>query len=224
MKKLAMICLTILMFASLGVSAFATTGGFVSSPSGNQAPELIKGENKSEDCVAELTITAYVNRDQLSEDSRKKIEQAYSEIMGATDLDSLNAKIDEIAEERGVDSEYFAVSDLFDISESNCENHEGHSEFDVVLSAETLNNFVCLLHYYNGEWTVVENAKVTNNGEHLQFSVDEFSPFAIVVSNAEAPDQPAANNNIATAIAIVADVIVIAGIIVLIILMLKKRA
>jgi hypothetical protein len=34
----------------------------------------------------------------------------------------------------------------------------------------------------DGVWELVADAEVTNNGEHLKFSVDSFSPFAIVVN------------------------------------------
>lgn len=71
MKKIIMICLAIAMVASMGISVFATTGGFVSSPSGKPAPELVDGKNESEECVAKIVITAYSDRDKLSEDARK---------------------------------------------------------------------------------------------------------------------------------------------------------
>ena len=48
MKKIIAICLILTMIASLSLSVFAT-GGFLSSPSANPAPELIVGENEDED-------------------------------------------------------------------------------------------------------------------------------------------------------------------------------
>lgn len=195
MKKIVTVFLAMLMMLALSVSAFAETGGFVSSPSKNQAPELLEGKNESEDCVAQLIITAYGNRDQLSSEARQTLESAYAMILGAEDLSALNPRIAEITKELGVDVKSFAVSDLFDISPTECNGHVEHGHFDITLKPETLKNFVCLLHYYNGEWHIVDNAEVTHNGEHLEFDEDEFSPFAIVVSTEDISNVGDSGNN-----------------------------
>ena len=113
-------------------------------------------------------------------------------IAGRGDDNSFAAILARIAQERGLDVDDFAVSDFFDINHSGDENHETHGAFDIVLKAEALNNFICLLHYYNGTWTVVDNAEVTQDGTHLEFTENEFSPFAIVVYTGDFPiDSPA---------------------------------
>ena len=209
MKKLFALCLTVVMAVSLSFSAFAALGSFVSSPSGNSAPVLVSGENTSEDCVAEIIITAYADRDKMTEDARQKIEEAYSKIVGTQDVSSLSAAIAEAANKRGLNPAELAVSDLFDISSTNCEGHSAHGHFDITLKAETLKNFAFLLHYHGGEWHLVDNATVTNNGENLEFDANEFSPFAIVVYTGEAPVEPAPANN-TLKIVIIAAVVAIA--------------
>ena len=184
MKKVLIVCIAIVILFSMTVSAFAT-GAFVSSPSANRAPALVGCENESEDCVSELIVTAYGDRDDLSAEARKGIEAAYAAIRGAKNLGELNPELIAIAQALGISIDDLAVSDLFDISETECEGHEDHGRFDITLKPESLKNFVCLLHYYNGEWTIVENAEVTHNGEHLEFEEKEFSPFAIVVNTAD---------------------------------------
>ena len=193
MKKVLIVCMVLAMVASLSVAVFAAPGSFVESPSKNPAPELIKGENTSEGCTAQVIITAYGERDKLTAEKRQKLEEAYAMIVGTQDLSTLNGALKTQAEELGVSVSNLAVSDLFDISATDCSGHADHGHFDITLKADTLKNFVALLHYYNGEWRVVENAEVTNNGEHLEFDADEFSPFAIVVST-EAIPQPEPNN------------------------------
>lgn len=195
MKKLIKICLVVAIVASFSISAFATASGFVSSPTGKTAPELVSGKNESADCVSSLIITAFGDRDELSEEACQKIEEAYSLISEVQDLSALNGKIDELAKKLGLESSDLAVSDLFDISNTHCDGHEDHGYFDIKMKAETLKNFVCLLHYYEGEWDIVENAQVTNNGEHLEFYEDEFSPFAIVVSVGKTPVLPTVTQN-----------------------------
>lgn len=184
MKKVLTVILALCMVLSVGLIVSAETGAFVQSPSRNQAPTLVESKNESEDCVAKLVITAYTDRNELSEENCAKIEDAYKTIIGTTDLSTLNAKVKEYATKVGTDVKNLAVSDMFDISTTDCGAHEGHGHFDIALKADTLKNYVCLLHYYNGEWRIVENAKITQDGTHLEFTEDEFSPFAIVV-NAE---------------------------------------
>lgn len=186
MKKLFLIGAVVIVVMTMCVSAFANPGSFVASPSLNPAPELVEGTNESKDCEAEIVITAYGNRDQLATDARQAIEGAYADIVGAVDITTLNVDLAAVAEKLGVDASTLAVSDLFDISATNCnKSHEKHGKFDITLKSETLDNFVCLLHFHNGEWHIVDGAEVTNNGEHLEFEADEFSPFAIVVSTEE---------------------------------------
>ena len=69
------------------------------------------------------------------------------------------------------------------MDDSGCTDHDDHDNFEVVLAAETLENFVALLHMKSdGTWELIENADVTGEGTHLTFTVDSFSPFAIVVN------------------------------------------
>jgi len=193
MKKVLAICLMAVMVLGLSIPAFAAPGGFVSSPSGNQAPEIVEYHNESKDCKATLDVTPYADRNSLSEDACKKLEDAYSAVVNAKDLTSLSEALNELAKKLGIKASDLAVSDMFDISCNGCDDHENHGAFDITLKAETLKNFVCLLHYYNGEWKVVTDAEVTNNGTHLEFTEKEFSPFAIVVNTAAAGNAGSSN-------------------------------
>lgn len=209
MKKLLMICLVIVLAAQLCVAAFATTGGFISSPSGKPAPELVEGTNTSEDCEAEIIVTSYADRNDLPEEARQKLEEAYAIIRGTQDLTTLNELLGQIAKERGVAVEDLAVSDLFDISSTDCDGHEAHGHFDITLEADTLSHFVALLHYYNNEWHVVDSAEVTNEGTHLEFDADQLSPFAIVLSTGDAPAEPEDDNTLLIVGAVAAGVVIV---------------
>ena len=193
MKKLMMIGLVLAMALNMSLSVFAATGAFASSPSGQQAPVLVEAENESDDCVAQLLITAYGDRDEMSEKSRLQIEEAYAVILGTQDLSVLNEGVSEIVQDLKIETTDLAVSHLFDISASECNGHADHGHFEIKLEVDTLRNFVCLLHYYNGEWRIVENAEVTEDGSCLVFDEKEFSPFAIVVYTGEEPLEPDSN-------------------------------
>ena len=190
MKKVLVICLVMLMVAILGVTAFAAPNGFVSSPSGNAAPDVESFEPSDEDCTATLVVTPYGDKHELSKTLQAMLDAAYNSIVNADDLTSLNDDLAKIVKDRNLDSKKLAVSDLFDIHVAGCDYHEEHVDFDVTLSADTLSHFVALLHMNkDGEWELVADARVANNDEHLIFSVESFSPFAIVIdTSASSPD------------------------------------
>lgn len=191
MKKILAICLATIIAVCLSVGSFAAPGRFVSSPSGNPAPRLVSFEPTDDECTGQLNVISYAERDSLPADLKTLIETVYAEIAGTDDLTSLSADLSKLASDMNLDSKALAVSDLFDMNIVNCNQHEGHFNFNIVLSAETLDKFVALLHMNeNGEWELVENAKVTNNGENLEFSVKSFSPFAIVVNTEGESDVP----------------------------------
>lgn len=192
MKKVLALCLMMVLVVGMTVSVFAASNGFVSSPSVNPAPGLVSFVPGDEDCTAKLTITGYGDRHDLSDALVAMFEKAYNQIAGSKDLTELNAALAKLAAEKGIDGTDLAVSDLFDIHVTGCDYHDEHVDFDVTLDAETLKHFVALLHMNkDGEWELVTDAKVVNNGEHLQFSVDSFSPFAIVVdTGADSGDAP----------------------------------
>lgn len=186
MKKILTIFMLSLLVFNLTVSSFAADlGSFMQSPSSKRAPTLVSGGSDEHPCEKPLIITAYGDRDQLSEQLRKDIETFYSKIMGVQNLVAICPELREIANKQGIPSANLAVSELFDISDS-CGKVE--KEFDIVIKSETLDNFIGLIHYYNGEFVLVENAKVKEvDGElHLYFTTEGLSPFAIVVNTGDA--------------------------------------
>lgn len=216
MKKVMAICLTLVMVMSLGIAAFAAPGSFISSPSMNKAPVLISYENESSDCTAKLILTAYADRKTLPENLCAMIEKAYDMIVGTDDLSTLNSGVADLAKDAGVKVTALSVSDLFDLRYVDCSNHDLHGSFRIVIESETLENFVCLLHYYNGEWSIVDSAKVTNDGKYLEFTAKEFSPFAIVVkTDAENVTPPYTGDNSAIFICSVVMAISVTTIVVL---------
>ena len=182
MKKGFLVCLIMVLVASMTMMVFAAPDGFISSPSINPAPELVSFEPKDSDCTAVLRITPFGERLELSPVLKGLLEKAYTDIVNSGDLSLLNADLAAVAASMNIPGSMLAVSDLFDIHTEGCDFHEGHFEFDITLSADALNRFVGLLHMdHTGTWELISNAQVTNNGRHLQFSVEGLSPFAIVV-------------------------------------------
>jgi hypothetical protein len=195
MRKIIAVCLMVIMLASLTLSVFSAPGGFIQSPSNNPAPEITEAINESEDCLGQLIITPYIDRDTLPEEDRIIIESIYKQVVENKDLSAIYEELANVAAKLDIDVKDLAVSDLFDIRLINCDIHDYHGRFNIKLKAETLQNFVCLLHYYNGEYHVVKDARVLEDGEHLVFSEKEFSPFLIVTNTGEEDsDAPQTND------------------------------
>ena len=195
MKKVLALLLTVALVATLSVSAFAQTGGFVSSPSNNQAPTLISFKASDKDCDGSLVVTSFGKRNELSDTLRALLEKARDEVASSTDLTKLNSDLAKVAAQKNIAGSNLAVSDLFDIHVTGCDTHDGHFEFDITLAADTLSRFVGLLHMkHDGTWELVKDAKVVNNGEHLTFSVESLSPFAIVVNTDPNAAPPTSDN------------------------------
>ena len=194
MKKLLVFCLTAVLMLTMSISSFAA--GFVESPSNNPAPELVKGEsgNESEDCVAELIITPYSERDELSDSLQDEMEKVYQEVKKSTDIASLSTELKEYCKKNNIDTKNLAISDLFDISYSHCPEHDEHGYFTIHLKADSLKNFVGLLHYTGNGYELVDT-KLSADGETLKFKLDDFSPFVIVVDTSVKADSPVTGDN-----------------------------
>lgn len=184
MKKIITLILAITMAFVSVVPAFAVDDGFVSSPSKDD-PYLESWENEDPDCLAELVLTLFKDRASLSDYLRALLEKAYEIIVNCEDITTLCDAFAKYVAALGLTGKDLAVTEVFDLSYYNCDIHDGHGYFTIKLASKALENFVGLLHYHNGEWEFIENARVLSDGETLQFKVKDFSPFAIVVDTSD---------------------------------------
>lgn len=174
MKKIFVVCLTILLVLGMSTSVFAAKGGFVSSPSGNDAPRIVSFEALDKDCDAELVIVPYGEKDTLPAKYRDLMEKAYADCQDAE----------------------CPISDLFFVTYKGCDDHDGHKGFKIVLDADTLDGFTKLSWLdEDGEWHTVEGAKINSDG-YLEFTLERLNvPLAIVVNCDKSPET-GDNNNI----------------------------
>ena len=200
MKKVLVVILSVMMIASLSLTGFAAS--FVSSPSGNPAPTLVSFDFESDDCDAGLVITPYSKRNTLTAEGKTEIETAYTTVKSTKDISTLNADLAALAKSKSINPKNLAVSDLFDVSYTGCNDHGEHGKVTVKLKAETLKAFVGLLHYNDGKWELVANAKA--EGSVLTFSVDSLSPFAIVVDSNRYSSQTGDNYTVYLLVAVAA--------------------
>ena len=190
MKKIFAVIFVLLLVVSTTLTTWAANGSFVSSPSNHMAPILINAENVSEGCTAKITITAYADREELGEQKKNMLVDAYWLIANAEDLGTLSTDIGQLADELGISSHDFAVSDLFDISYSGCEQHENHYIFTITIKPTSVENFVAMLHYTGADWEVIEG---TVEEDEIIFVSEDLSPFAIMVNAGDSDVQPTAD-------------------------------
>jgi hypothetical protein len=180
MKKVLAICISIILLVGIGFTVSAAPNGFVSSPSASKGPVLISSSTASTDCTAKPSVVPYSEREKLSAEDRKLLEDAYNGITNTNDLTSLNSDLANLAKDMKIDSKDLGVSDLFTLNFTDCDSHDGHGHFDITLKPETVKNFVALMRLVNGKWEVVKDAKV--EGEHLKFTSDASYPYAIITN------------------------------------------
>lgn len=196
MKKILVLLLTIVMLFSMSFNCFAA---FVQSPSGNDAPEVVEDEtsNESEDCTADIVVTSYSERDSLPDDIKDAMENAYNQISQAIDVSNLSDDLKEYCKDNNIDTKKLKVSDLFSLSYVGCGDHDEHGYFTITLNADTLANFVGLLHFTENGWELIKSAKVIRNGTAITFKIDieDYAPFAIVVDTSKPTSSPQTGDN-----------------------------
>lgn len=177
MKKIVTSVMVLALILSLGLSVFAAPGGFLVSPGTKPTPTLIDGSIT--DCDGDLVVTPYSERHDLSDDERDLLEGAYDQIRDHKDLSDLCADLEKIAKENKDNVKRYAVSELFNVGYEGCDAHDNHTDYKAVLKPQSTKNFVALMALVDGEWVIVENAKV--DGNHLVVEGAYYGPYAIVV-------------------------------------------
>lgn len=181
MKKILAVVLALVVVASAAFIAFAQ-GGFVSSPSGNPAPVIVEVVYEDGSCNPRIVVTPYSEREELDEKREQDINDAYDEIAANEDLTNLCEALAAVAAAKGVPVSDLAVSDLFDVTAYHNGDHDYCGTIRITLSAETIKNFVALLHRNpKSGWEVVPDVIVNAAENTIEFSAVDFSPFAIVV-------------------------------------------
>jgi len=179
MKKFLVLGISLVLLAVFSVSAIAAPNGFVSSPTGQDAPGLIEFTNSDPNCKGDVIITPYSEKDTLDDDAKEKFDDAYNSIVGADDLADLSDDLKNAADEKGVKDGNLAVSDLFNV-DFECDEHDGHGNFNIKIEPETLKNFVALMYYDGDEWVMADDVKV--DGKTLSFTLNNPAPMAIFVN------------------------------------------
>ncbi len=219
MKKLLSVILAVVLVFALGVTALASNN-FNTSPVKGGSPSLISFE-VAEGCNAKIIVTPEEYKHTLPQFLIAMMDDAYNQIINAEDLSDLCAALKSLAASKNIPTETLSVSELFDIRVEGCTEHASH-DFDIIIKADSLKGYVGLLHYNGSDWELID---ATVNGDHLHFSLYNFSPFAIVVTNYEGGSSSGtpATGDAFNIILCVAALVACAAVIVVLILKKKKE-
>ena len=173
MKKVLSCLLAVLLLASLSISAFAAEVPSVEAE--KLAPVVSEAKDADDNDVSGgIVITDYEDKDTLPEEAQKQLDAAYDALEDLAALVEGNDDLKELLDGKEVDCEA-----LFDISVVGDE-----IKLPVNLKLELANpdNFAALLHFVDGEATLVETEL---DDELLSMVLEEVGAYA-VLSFAEA--------------------------------------
>lgn len=204
MKKVLVIVMAAVLAMSMSFAAFAANGCFLESPSLNNPIALVSANAADGAALQSVIITPFANRATLDAESKAEIEAAYNVIAGTNDASTLA---------EGLEGDDLAVSDLFDVQVIGATG-----AVTIVLKSDVAKGFVALLHYNGQSFDVVEGAKA--DGENITFTIDDFSPYAIVVDTSTVAPQTGENN---TATLVFAGIAAVAACGIVVLLAMKKK-
>jgi len=211
MKKLAILlsCILLLNISTFTVfsddnSAYVPSIGYkhdIYVPDDPEGGTVVVTEDHSviyrhedDGCDVEIVVTPYAKKATIeSDESRSEIQIAYDEVMAAESVCTMAPVMIDKIKGTGLVDEDLILSNIFDVTVYVREAGEHKPEYDhsriynIKVGAESLRNFVALLHYsYDpntqiGVWEIVPDARVTGaNRDTVTFSWVDGSPFAIV--------------------------------------------
>ncbi len=164
---------------------FAVSADVAPSVTAKHAPQVVAVTDETGNAVSVSSIS-FLDVDSLTEEDGEIMRRAYTALVECADLTKFDRKIKTLAKKSGVTADDLIVSDFFDLSVSDDGEGSADDSYTVSIKVPALQRFVCLIHFVDGEWVVVEDAAVSEDGQHLSFSVSGFSPFAIVTATPDA--------------------------------------
>lgn len=191
MKKIVLFLMVLALMMSLSLTVSAN---FVPSITAKPAPE-VSGATDESGKEIQMIVVSYADVESLPEEAKQAMKEAYQQIIDAENIAELSKEIkkeiEAAAKEADVSENALIASDFFDLSPADLGAANEDGLYNVSLAVPSLKNFVCLLHFVDGEWEVVSNAKVSADGKNLEFSVDGFSPFVVITASPDAVTTPA---------------------------------
>lgn len=159
---------------------------------------------RNDGCFDRVVITSYEDRDNIIDPiAYEQICKAYNEINEANDLSVLNKDIEDIAYDHNTEVENLAVRYLFDISiftnyDEKVHDEKTHNTYtDLHVEFENLEDFVCLMMYKDGVWSIVEGVRIDPENPNRLFIpiLTGCASYALVVANGYNQVEPIIEEN-----------------------------
>lgn len=159
---------------------------------------IIDGEIVKDVYVPELDIYPYeqVEDEETPENVRENLKEAYTEVHGATSLESLTEKLNDAAKvyDKSYNASVFVASDLFDMEVDDYYHQRIKNKeveflrvvFDLGLKEGDLKPTIIHKSEETGEWLVVDDKDtkiLTDNHYYLQVDFKELCPIMILKVN-----------------------------------------
>lgn len=214
MKKLLVLCLTVLMAAVAFANVFADDDFVKSVEVRDNVHFIVDGkvvdsyeDTTNTNCNRKLVITPYVRRNTIeSEYSKTELDIAYDELKKMKGLFEIQG-MEKLAKSLGLSENQLVIRDVFDVTpyirhDETAEDHDARTDdyevYGLDFDCESLKNFVALIHYADPDapnyvapenetdqvWFVETGAKKINDTT-LELTTKHLSPFAIVVKTGE---------------------------------------
>lgn len=163
-----------------GTTQGVEKNGNSSSSDSDDADDSKSDSSSKSDDEETYRAVGYSKNETLTEEQQEEFTECYTDVKETTDLTKLVPEIKTIASDKGVKASNTAVSDIFYSVLSNSKRNSK----TVRIKAKNLDKFVALLCYSDGEWTVVEDARIDAKGR-LVFKTKPSAVYAIVIDTTE---------------------------------------
>lgn len=193
MRKVLSMAITLALFMSLTISAFAAENTFVPSITYKDGPDIISSEMDGNDVSECLIVTTLKDAEEkstdITQDERDTLQKVYEDLKdGATTLPT---------------DENYVIRELIDLSfkHDECREIEDHGHKDQKLKEDGItlttdfdlgvsqNDEVIVFVYIDGEWKPIESVK--NNGDGTITCIfEDICPVAFAVKQPVASMAP----------------------------------
>lgn len=196
-KYLLTVLTSLLIITSISLPIFSETN-YVESPNiDDEDITIVDGKDvenggseieieKNDGHVEKVIITPYEDRNNIKDEhAYNQLVEAYESIKNANNLEELVPEIKKIANDQGANTEDLGVRYLFDISVFDGEADENGIYIELNTEFENLSDFICLMEYKDGIWSIVEGVKIDpNNPNRIYIPINTNSAaYAVVVAN-----------------------------------------
>lgn len=147
---------------------------------------------RKDGCYDIVVITSYEDRENIKDEyAYNQICEAYEEINDSILLSDLVPEIEDVAHENKANVQDLAVRYLFDLSIYNNFDEKVHDEnthnkeVELHVEFQTLEDFVCVMMFKDGVWSIVEGARLDPNDPTRLFIpiITGSATYAIVVAS-----------------------------------------